>query len=272
MGDAPLLAHRLHEQHDDVPTLRLDRIALVEANRIGPADLVDVVHHHAALGAGRCQRLEEAARGDQDLVLLRDVHLVGLDLRLRLDAQVAGVDEGEMPHVEEVLDRPQARDGDPEGAARDADAVLLVAFGEMHDVPGRLAERREDVAVLDTGGERRAGVAAQDPEILRSAARDFERDVEELRPEGAARAQELELGDGVPIVHQDGVNPVHVPLLPAVSISISRKHRTVQATQAVGATENSCYHDGMGGHILSILHVSPRFRQRPPAGLDPYHK
>ena len=66
-----------------------------------------------------------------------------------------------------------------------------------------------------------AARTAQDPEVVRSAARDFEPDAEERRCEGPARAQEVELGDGVPVVYQDRVGLAHC-LVPRRSYPVPR--------------------------------------------------
>ena len=178
MRDASLLAHRLHEQHDEVPALGLDRVALVEAHRVGAADPVLVVDHHPTVGARRREGLEEAALRREDLVLLGDPDLVGLDLGVRLDAEVVGMDEREMAHVEEVLDRAEPRDVDRDRASRHVDPILLETLGEVRDVPVGLADRGEDMAVPEARGERGARIAPDDANLAGTCARlgDLDRD------------------------------------------------------------------------------------------------
>ncbi len=75
------------------------------------------------------------------------------------------MDEGEVPHVEEVLDRAEPRHADGDRPSGREDAIFLVTLGEVDDVAGGLSERRKDVAVSDAGGEKGVRIAPDDPHL-----------------------------------------------------------------------------------------------------------
>ena len=104
---------------------------------------------------------------------------------------------------------------DGDRASGHEDPIRLVAFGKVHDVPVRVAERRKDVTVPDARGQRGPGIEPGDPGdpgLAGLRLGDPDGSAEKLRRERSPRSEEFELHDGVPVVDEGRVRIGHVGL------------------------------------------------------------
>ncbi len=161
MGDHVLVVQRLQEEADGVLRVGLEA-RLVEHGREGLHHAVGVAHVAAGVVRGRGAGLPEAAVGGPDLAGGGlDLHLVLRDLGVRHLAEVVGMDEGEVRHVEEVLDHAQARDRHADAAAVDDAAAGFGIFGEREEgARGAAAGADPDIAVVRLHGQRLRAEAA----------------------------------------------------------------------------------------------------------------
>ena len=150
-----LLAGRLHEQPDQVHPLGRGRARLVEQDRVGLHDPVDVVDHLALGGGGRRGRLPELALGGPDLVgVAVDMDVVVDHFGAGLRAQEAVMDEREVAHVEEVLDRSGRGGAQADRAGVEVAPVGLEELGNVEGPLGRVAQARPHVQELAAAGQR----------------------------------------------------------------------------------------------------------------------
>ena len=202
----------MHEQPDHIETDIVLGCRLVEqgAQRVGHPE--GVVHHLSRRGGRGCLGLEDQA---VDRVYFRApvLHLVVDDLGEGLLAQHPRVHEGQVAHVEEVLDGSRARREDAERARVENAAVGLCGLGYVEQPAVGLSHRGPQVAVVGQRGQwsiqsagvhRRArrqrvlGQPRQRRSVVIPAVR--HRHAEQLAPHRSPDRDLVECRDGVPLV------------------------------------------------------------------------
>ncbi len=210
MSHAVGLVSRLEKQADDVVVRWSRRAGLVDDRDEGPRDPVFVEDLLAATGRHRCPRLHEGAFGGPKLAIVADVDGIRRHLRHIEAPKRAGVHEGEMRQVEEVLDHALARRGDPDAATLDKAPAGRADFGYVDDVARRLAQADPHKIVADhdvlDGAD---GLASLHLGAGRPAVRTgFEADVlaEQARPMGYSAREVGECRDHIPVIERDLVS------------------------------------------------------------------
>ena len=79
------------------------------------------------------------------------VNPIRLDLGVRLLAQVVGVDKGEMPHVQKVLNTAQGRGMDAKAARMGEHPTWLIPVRQFNDVALGLSQADPDPAMPEFG-------------------------------------------------------------------------------------------------------------------------
>ena len=155
--------------------------------------------------------------------------------------------EGEMRHVEEVLDDAEARGAHLNGAADDMAAIGLVGLGDLEEAARRLAERRPAIAPALMRRQRRAEAAIREAlahhDVLAFVARD-----DEITPEQPVRPGRgrdvLQRVDHIPVVERGFLGRSrHASSLVLMSHCPAARHAAMLGgsarASAAGATERA---------------------------------